>query len=356
MKEKYKILIKRHKEIHNQNKLLRIDDYKEIFINYLKDIENANESIDKSTKEKQYEKIAEINYNAQKKFRIKNLRHIFSSLEINDNDIKIYYLTFIKLSRKNDDALIFYCEKSNDFKNYYNYAFGPYDLIRIKEKEYDFLKNLENDLENESFFIDNHSLILISKKENTKENNKEKIFNIIISIDIKNIFSKNTPLDKFLEELKNILNNYNYKIFMSMGNEHFVIYVEYLTENELVNLLDNIHSIEKDSNKYIINDISSTILLNQNIEDNNNKIHSIVILLKLKKDNSLGTYYNEIKEKIDKFKKEKEIKNLFLYKKYGVYDAKLFISEITLSNLYQLVEELSEICLDIQIEKETILK
>jgi len=372
-KEVYAELNERYKSIHNEGKEtnLRCEDYRRIFCKYLTDITNINENYQDET----IAAIAEINYKSQELFRDLNLKHIFPNREeeINSiitsieeetekNNTKIYYLTFIKIARyenkemnndenkeTNNDALKLF----EHLENKYCYAFGPYDFVRIEEKKYEFLNEIEEELKNYNFFIDNHSLILIdSKNENDESSSSNSIFNLVVALDIKNVFNdKNKNEKSVLDSLKKELSNFNnYKIFMSMGNEHMVLFIENLTEKDLIEILNNIHSIDKnqDENQVLLNDISSTILFNKKIfesSSDNIEISDLVILIKLIKDKSLKNNYENLKEKLKN-------NNVSLYKKYGVYDAKIFIDKIEIQDLKTLIEGLSDICMDIQIEKE----
>ena len=358
-KEVYIKLNRRYDFINNnmEEYNLRCTDYKTIFFDYLISVENYKYNKDIS-------KIAKINYKSQGLFRFLNLKDIFQNneeintiiktiLEKEEEKTKIYYLTFIKIARNSNeklkiDALELFKNIEN---NKYYYAFGPYDFVGLTKKNYSFLNKIEENIQNHNFFIDNHSLILIKEEYKQTESNLNEIFNLIVALDIKNIFNnKDNNEQLLLELLKKNLSKYkkNYKIFMSMGNEHMVLFIENLNEEDLINILDDIHSI-KNEKQALLNDISSTILFNKNIFENNIddniEIKDIVILLKLMKNDSLNMNYKKLINIL------KDVK-VYPYKKYGVYDAKIFIDTITIKNLKNLIKELSSISMDIQIEKE----
>jgi hypothetical protein len=308
----------------------------------------------------------QVNHLVQEEFRKENIKELGIKLDFNeDSEGRIYFLTNIKISRyKQEDAFLLFKDKVYPQDKYF-YSFGPFDFVRLDKKTDKFVNILEKELtdydKNKTFFIDNHSLFYIKTyNKNVVSNNKDAFFNLLLSIDIKNAFSdKNNEKEiiiKFDEIFKeDLLKKYTAKLFFSMGNENIILLIYDITKEKLEEIINVFHKIE------FISHISSTILLNNKFFSNKNtSLDDLIILVKLKPLN-LVNKYDELFKIINKQNQEwqnfyKNNENIRLFKKLGVYDAKIIISKITIEHLIKLIEQISPFTIDIQIEKEIKVK
>jgi len=371
----YSELEKRYRIINSENENCNFI-MQELFSRYINLVNNLDKLILKFNNKE--ESIANINYILQEKFRKLNIEKLLQNLskskekefnysfsyEESDNEINtslIYYLTFIKLSKMEQKEVLnlFLTGRFNNFK----YSFGPFDLVQLVEKKHSFLKNLEKQFEENKFFIDNHSLILINtiNPEIKQIEDNKKIFDIIFSIDVKNAFAEEKNEEKVYLEIIKILESYIKKryyceIYFSMGNENIVVFIYNIEFDNIENIIDKFHRLNN------ITNISSTILLNENVKNDKSchlELENIVILLKLR-TGTLSDNYIQLKQKItvlnelwkEKYPKKGDEKNIRVFKKLGVYDAKIIISKINIKDLETLITEISNLTLDIQVEKE----
>jgi hypothetical protein len=363
LSKKFKVINKRREKLE---KLDFCQNYKQrfnkIFINEINSISIDDEK----------NKYIKINHLIQEEFRKNNIEELLKNQKNKDDIIKellkslenqknnIYFLTNIKLSRNNtDDAFLLANNILNKYNNYF-YSFGPFDFVRLEKKSEKFVEELEIELNNYTFFIDNHSLFHIKTYNNSSNdannddpNSNPKIFNLLLSIDIKKAFSDENNEQNIFIAIDEILsdktiNKYKAQLFFSMGNENLVIFISDIAPNNLSTIIEEFHKIIH------ISHISSTILLNKRFFELLDKedliLQNLIILIKLKPDseNSLFSQYETLKDEINKT----GINDLKLFKKLGVYDAKIILKEINFANLKKLIKSISPLTRDIQIEKE----
>lgn len=363
-------IFKRQNEIRNKrycsNFLNRFDFFKNKF--YQMNLE----SNDKDYIQKKY---IQFNHDLQEEFRKVNIKELKINIDTENIKERIYFLTNIKIARNNQiDAFILFKNEILKKGNFF-YSFGPFDFVRLAPKTNNFIDELDSELENKNFFIDNHSLFLIKKynKENRQQNNE--IFNLMLSIDIKNAFSnyedetteesteQKTNEQKIVEQINDffeqeeILQKHQGWLFFSMGNENLVLIIYHINKDEVEEIIDRFHNLNN------ISHISSTILLNEKFflpENEDLILEDLVILVKLK-PMTLGEKYTKLYEKIynEKWRgiysqdtDDCEKDNIRLFKKLGVYDAKIIIRNISIKYLEILIKEISDLTIDIQIEKE----
>jgi len=369
------------------------DKYTNRFTKFLDEIKKLEiNNINKS-------KFIQINHLVQENFRKDNIEDLGIRLEEENIRERVYFLTNIKVSRySNKDAfLVFkdfvekekikyflkkvrysitksisfvkedkkfiekvkeFIEKDKEFPitdNSFYYSFGPFDFVKLTKKTDNFIEDLETFIgEKNTFFIDNHSLFYV-KTYNKNNNIEDGFLNLLLSIDVNNAFSnkeneKNVirEIDKIFED--ELLKKYKSKFFFSMGNENLVLLIYNIHELDLEKIITKFHTINN------ISHISSTILLNKNFFSKKEKytpLKDLIILVKLKPSN-LTNKYNQLFQII---KKHNELlysgeENIRLFKKLGVYDAKIIISKICPKFLEELIKDIEHLSIDIQIEKE----
>ena len=270
--------------------------------------------------------------------------------------------------------------------NKVSYAFGPYDIVCIgKETTSDVdkkLKIIDKDL---IFFTERHALYKLKNYNSSlKEKNgryfhrsgKLKYFDLSVAVSMKKDFIANSDayispegnLDReksgkgdFKEDFKILQQSiqkldalYNKaELFISMGNENFLIYFYGISS-------DNIDKISHEfySNRKVYREVYSTILLNENSIEQDTLIFkkditfnntSLVLLCKLKE-----LYY------LDEINIEDKIKILMsefftstkLYKLFGIFDYKIVIEheDDIMNKLSKFIEKTEDIFMDTQLE------
>ena len=345
------IINKRKKEIGNQYCSKYIERFNEYLIE-IKELENTNNKNINSNK------FIRINHIIQEKFRKHNIEELKIEINNSKND-KIYFLTNIKVDRNVKDAFLLFKEfvqnnefiQNNEEENNFYYGFGPFDFVTLIQKTGEFIENLDNFFKNKNitFFIDNHSLFEI-KTYNENKHELQGFFNLLLSIDIKNAFSDIENENNVIKEIDKkfqdeILKKYKGRLFLSMGNENLVILIYNIIQSDLETIIDHFHNLDN------ISHISSTILLNEKFflpEEQNTMLKDLIILVKLK-PNNLSTNYEQLCKKIKELNNNDNIR---IFKKLGVYDTEIIIKSISISQLENLIEIISNLSIDIQIEKE----
>jgi hypothetical protein len=286
-------------------------------------------------------------------YNLINLEIISDTEDIDLKDI-IFELIFFKFYNNDESSYIKFQEDTNFFSDNFDgritHAFGPYDIVSLSQKTTSnvdkWLKEL-NEKNKNIFFTERHALFLVKEifgKDGAKNN---RYFDLSISIDSVNEFQK----DKFkllfkeikngLNELKTIFNNA--KIFASLGNENFIVYVEGIRLCDIEGLTKKYY----ESNR--VKNINTTILLNKkgaifSLEKENR----IVLLCKLKKDiKNQQEILIEIKNLLDGINVDIE-----LYKIYGIFDLKIVIksSKDILKDINVIINSINNNLSDIQVE------
>jgi len=409
----FELINKREKQIkkfNSSNNEKHCNNYKKRFNKYLEKIKEIEKNMEKNNKIN-INTFIQINHFIQEEFRKDNINILLKRNIMTTNNI--YFLTNIKISREKDkkDAFLIFkdsikiknllqklssedketiknllqklfpedketiksfiikiieLKKENSFdvksffedllQNKYFYSFGPFDFLQLIPKKENFIEFLENHLnillDSKSFLIDNHSLFHI--KTYNHNYNEKNFFNLLLSIDINNAFSNEKNEKKIIEEIdrkftKELLKKYKAELFLSMGNENLILLIYNIKKDELEKIIDEFHECE------LISHISSTILLNENFFEEKNSsllLEDLILLVKLQPPN-IKKQYQQLSNLINFINSKKNYsKPIRIFKKLGVYDAKIIISEIQIYDLIELIKEISKVSIDIQIEKE----
>jgi hypothetical protein len=277
-------------------------------------------------------------------------------------DTRIYELVFFKFYNKSKNPFIEYFEENSNYlstdklnNGQVSYAFGPYDIALLSQNTTAEIDNYLNKLsqDKKNFFTERHALFLLDKipsKSSTHVGMSEYQVDLVISIDAKDELSKNTVV--LYRNLSNSLSNCQFfeqaKIFASMGNESFIIFIQNISFNDINKFSDRIYEIEK------IKNISTTVLIKEKATFSNIKVEnrSIILLCKLKKSTSYKNTYDNIKKNISKIENSHKYK---LYKKYGTYDLIItFENDTTMEDIKYLIDQIQDNVSDIQLELQSL--
>jgi len=289
--------------------------------------------------------------------RLYNLSKLGIEPESKNLDEVIYELTFMKFYTKVNPFVIYTkCDLNKKIdsnkilqEKTVSYAFGPYDIAILSKNttnEIDtFLSNIKNDF---TFFTERHALFLLDiiGEVNPKVNN---CFDLCISIDVKNEFSQKTDnfFKEFKESIKDLRDNFkSAKIFVSMGNENYIVYIQNITIDKIDTITLKLYENEH------IKSISTTVLLNNNYKNQMENLEisnrNIILLCKVKKN---GRSHSQALKEIEKVFEGDKFKNVKVYKKYGVYDLLiLFDDGASLQKVYDLIKKINKYVYDIQFE------
>jgi len=282
--------------------------------------------------------------------RVMRLNNIYqlgifeNSLEPIDLRHVIYELIFFKFNKHKNPLPEFKNNFNNlkdiDWVSKVNYAFGPYDMVCLSKKTTSCIdEKLEKFDKENKFFTERHALYKLENYVGCNKGsgqNKPRYIDLIVTVSMKKEFIANSKKnnnsghnDDFESLRKCILGcteHYNTaRLFISMGNENFLIYFQGIYSNDINNITKSFYEY-----RTLFRSIYSTILLNQRSVDNQqNKFHkdigfeggNIILLCKLRNLYTLEIEVGkEIKAKMAKF-------NLgTLYKLYGVFDYKIVIN------------------------------
>ncbi len=291
-----------------------------------------------------------------------------SSRELGD---VIYELIFIKFHQKPNPLLTYMqgefwidsgqTEQSGNKKSYdkqlsdarFTYAFGAYDnLILSKNKTNQIDRFLHQQSKNSTFFTERHTLYLLD--EIPQKEDQTASFDLCLSIDFKQELShinSDRDYNELVQKVNAIKASFsNIKIFASMGNENYIVYIRDIMLNEIDDVTTNFYQLPS------IKNISTTILLNENARRDKENIkmagRTFVILCKLKKnDKDYDETLASISKKIDIYKTKSPGAKAIMFKKYGIFDLLItFEGEINLGNVESLIGEIDEYVSDVQFE------
>lgn len=296
--------------------------------------------------------------------RLLRLYNLTKNGIIKNNEIKleeiIYELTFIKFHNDKNPYYKYInnngkecCAKGDELKEpRVSYAFGPYDIsIFSKNTTNEVDKFLSKKSEECTFFTERHALFLLEEIQGSIKDANALAFDLCIAIDLEKEF-----YTKLVDLISKKINNCfcNMKVFASLGNEDYIVYISGINLDDIDTL-----TTTKFYNINQLKNIATTVLLNKNAREkkSNEIVHNrnIVLLCKIKKN---GGSHNDalktIKDKINCYNnKQNTTKKLSvkLFKKYGIFDLIILLEKKqTLEEIETLIGLINNHISDVQFE------